>query len=311
MNLVQSPSDPGRHARTQRGTRSSSCLRRLAEIRRHVRPMFPSSHSYFPYMAWLRCAGSASATRMESAGVGLVEHHADRWDEPPLLRQRWKEAPGAKPLCRISKCCWTPTIDPGYRWDPARPQSQSLTPNPDQPRHRFRLCHRTDRAAAGQSNARGHLKAKDVDCARPVDLAWGIRRDHANWRSVVPEGESVSARVVSESLREFYEGWKNRACYDGCSVTVGTEHLDLVSPQSHDRDAYIHVVRSDETGLASSDERGLGWAASNRISGSVFAGILCCRNRSWGSNGMWVPKDDIGTPRSFVLRIRGPPTARA
>lgn len=107
-------------------------------------------------------------------------------------------------------------------------------------------------------DAGADVRAENEDGNRPVDLAWDIRGSAAYWRLVVPEGVLAPGRTFTGSLSSSDAVWDNGSHYDVWAVTARAGQRVVIDMESDDVDAYLRVLRTDGTQIATNDDGGSG-----------------------------------------------------
>ena len=120
-------------------------------------------------------------------------------------------------------------------------------------------------------DAGADLRALDEDGNRPVDLAWDVRGSVAYWRLVVPEGTLAPGRTFNGSLSSYDAVWDDGAHYDVWTVTARPGQRVVIDMESDDVDAYLRVLQSDGTVIATDDDGGSGSNARVEFR-AVYAG---------------------------------------
>ena len=107
-------------------------------------------------------------------------------------------------------------------------------------------------------DAGADVSAQNKDGSQPVDLAWDIRGSAAYWRLVVPEAVLVPGRTTNGSLSSYDAVWDDGSHYDVWTVTARAGQRVVIDMESDDVDAYLRVLRSDGTVIATDDDSGSG-----------------------------------------------------
>ena len=102
------------------------------------------------------------------------------------------------------------------------------------------------------------IRAENEDGARAMDLAWDIRGSEAYWRLVVPEGTLAPGRTLNGRLTSSDAVWDDGSRYDVWNVTAVAGQRVVIDMESDDVDAYLRVLRSDGTLIATDDDGGSG-----------------------------------------------------
>ena len=102
------------------------------------------------------------------------------------------------------------------------------------------------------------VSAQNNDGSRPVDLAWDIRGSAAYWRLVVPEAVLVPGRTINGRLSSYDAVWDDGSHYAVWAVTARAGQRVVIDMESDDVDAYLRVLRSDGTVIATDDDGGSG-----------------------------------------------------
>ena len=142
-------------------------------------------------------------------------------------------------------------------------------------------------------DAGADVSARNNDGSRPVDLAWDIRGSAAYWRLVVPEAVLVPGRTINGSLSSYDAVWDDGSHYDVWTVTARAGQRVVIDMESDDVDAYLRVLRSDGTVIATDDDGGSGSNARVEF-----------RARDAGDYLVVATSYDAGETGSYRVRVR-------